>query len=71
MYPQLPGNQPQYRPAYVQQPGYQNNNAYAQPAPMYGGSGYGGGAPHRSGLGGKLAAGGLGLAGGTLLGGKI
>ena len=66
MYPQLPGNQPQYRPAYVQQPGYQNNNVYAQPAPMYGG-----GAPHRSGLGGKLAAGGIGLAGGTLLGGKI
>lgn len=41
-----------------------------QPTPMHGGGGTNSG-NRRSGLGGKLAAGGIGLAGGTLLGGKI
>lgn len=67
LYPPLPGNQPQYRPAYAQPPVYQNANAYPQPAPVY----RGGNAPQRRGLGGKLAAGGLGFAAGGLFGGKI
>jgi hypothetical protein len=79
IYPQLygnqqqyrpPYNQQQYRPSYNQQPGYNNTTVVVQPSPVYAGSGGYGGNRH-SGMGSKVATAGLGFAGGTLFGGKI
>jgi hypothetical protein len=73
-YPQLPGNQQQYRPPPNQQPNYNSTTVIVQPSPTYGGgSGGGGGYGGQSGSSNKnlLVGAGLGLAGGTLLGGKI